>query len=158
MRLLLSLLLGSALTFPVWADPAPINPNIAYTLTSVSTPGWVLAEVNSLCLLSPPGKVAPLRLKIVQSLVGPKCVSLESATDEGYFLRHQDSQLKLHPYAENDWVFARDASFYLVHNNDGSVSFRSYNYSKQYITVTASKEIYISTDPELPYRSFMLTN
>ena len=39
-----------------------------------------------------------------------------------------------------------------------SVSFRSYNYPKQYITVTASKEIYISTDSELPYRSFTLTN
>jgi len=158
MRLLLLIAIGTASFLSLRGDPAPIDYTAAYTLTSVANPGWVLTETKGLCHLAPGGSAIPLHLKIVSGLASNKCVSLTSATEEGYVLRHQDSQIKLHPYPENDGLFARDASFYLIRNPDGSVSFRSYNYPKQYITVTAAKELYISTDPELPYRSFFLTN
>jgi len=150
--------LGMVMILPLLADQPPIDFNRSYTLISVSHPGYAIAEVQSLCLVAPAGEVAPIRFKIVGGLANPKCVSLESEADPGYFLRHQNYRLKLHPWPENDGLFANDATFYLVSNNDGTVSFRSYNYPNQYICVTASKELYISIDPELPSRSFTLGN
>jgi hypothetical protein len=125
-----------------------------FTLESVSHSGRFVTESKSLCLVSIPGTSAPLRLKMVQGLANPKLVSLESEQYDGYFLRHQNSCVKLHPYPESDGLFALDATFYLVKNADGTVSFRSYNYPEQYISVTASGKLYIATDPELPSRSF----
>jgi hypothetical protein len=156
MRSLVYILCGIALILPLFADQPTIKPDHSFTLISVSNPGCAIAEVDSLCLVAAQGEVQPLRLKIVQGNGNPKCVSLESEAYPGYFLRHQDSRLKLHPYAENDWVFAGDSTFYLVHNQDGTVSFQSYNFPQQYISVTASKKLYIATDPPLPGRSFIL--
>jgi hypothetical protein len=157
MRWLPFLLLGLISFLPLSGDTA-IDPNRSYTLISVSHPGMDVSEVHSLCGVAAPGVVAPLHLKIVEGNANPKCISLESATDAGYFLRHQNSQLKLHPFPENDQLFAYDSTFYLIQNPDGTVSFRSYNYPKQYISVTASNELYIATDPEVPSRSFTLGN
>ena len=154
MRLLLSLLLGLVLSLPLSAGTTG-QPS---TLESVSYRGCKVIEEQGLCSVSLPGTTAPLRLKIIPGLADPKLVSLESATDEGYFLRHQNSRIKLHPYPENDRLFAWDATFYLIQNADGSVSFRSANYPEQYISVTAGKKLYISTDPEAPVRSFLLGN
>jgi hypothetical protein len=158
MRLLFSLLLGLALVFPLSAQQSAATSNQSYTLISVSHPGCAVAEAEGLCIVSLPGTTVPLHLKIVPGLADPKGVSLESVANPGYFLRHQNSRLKLHPFPENDGLFAADSTFYLMKNSDGSVSFRSYNYSKEYITVTAAKELYITPDPEQPVRSFTLNN
>jgi len=158
MRLFLFMVLGMAAMLPLSADQNPNAANRSYILISVSHPGCAIAEVNALCVVSPPGVTTPLHLKIVQGIADSTCVSLESEANPGYFLRHQNSRLKLHPYPENDGLFAADSTFYLVRNSDGSVSFRSYNYPKQYISVTASNELYIATDPEPPARSFTLSN
>ncbi len=158
MRWLSFLFLGFVSFLPLAASNTAIDSSHSYTLISVSHPGMYVCEVQSLCGVASTGVVAPLHLKIVEGIANPNCISLESATDAGYFLRHQDSRLKLHPLPENDQLFAYDSTFYLVNNPDGTVSFRSYNYPKQYIAVTASNELYIATDPEMPSRSFTLSN
>jgi hypothetical protein len=155
MKHLFFIVLVMSVILPVSAGQPVVDSNRSFTLFSVSHPGYAVTEVDSLCLVALPAAIDPLRLKVVRGIGDPKGVSLESADNPGYFLRHQDSRLKLHPYAEDD-LYAADSTFYLVTNNDGSVSFRSRNYPKQYICVTASKELYICTDPGLPFRSFFL--
>lgn len=158
MRWLALMGFGLAAMLPLFADAAAIDPQHAYTLTSVSHPGCLVSEAASLCLVSPPrGLIVPLRLKIAPSRDFPACVSLESATRPGYFLRHQNSRLKVNQVGCDAW-FTRDSAFYLIRNSDGTLSFRSYDYPEQYISVTASKNLYISTDPEMPSRSFVLGN
>ncbi len=159
MRWLTVLLLGAIAVLPVAADSGTPDSNRAYTLTSVLHPGYMVTEAATLCSVSLPGSTAPLRFKIVEGLANPKGVSLQSATDSGYFLRHQGFRLKLHPFPEGDnELFLLDATFYLIQNDDGTVSFRSVNFPEFYISVTAHNELHISPDPEVPARSFILGN
>ena len=159
MRLLIGLLAVFALVLPTQAAPEPPLSSKAHTLISVSRPGYLLVEEKGLCSFSPPGKAGPLKIKIVPGLSNPKLVSLEVEDSPGYFLRHQNSRIKVHPFPESDGLFAADATFYLIQNPDGTVSFRSYNYPNQYLTVTAGLAFYISVDPDpVAVRSFRLGN
>lgn len=73
--------------------------------------------------------------KMVKGLAGDNTVSFESLEYPGYFLRHQNFQLKLQQ-AQGDDLFNQDASFKVVKGlgNSTMVSFESYNYPMHFIS------------------------
>jgi hypothetical protein len=155
MRSILLLAFGLLATLPLLADPAASAPTGVFTLFSVSHPGFVVTEAQGLCNLVS-GGATPLRLRLSPGNANDKLVSLEAVDFPGYFLRHQNCRIKLHPYAENDGLYANDSTFHLIHNPDGTVSFQSYNCPNLYLTVTAKNELWATPDPEAPSRSFTL--
>ncbi|MEA3325465.1 MAG: AbfB domain-containing protein [Euryarchaeota archaeon] len=72
--------------------------------------------------------------KIVPGLADDSCVSFESLNYPGYYLRHQNFQIKLHKKT-GDWLFKKDATFKVVPglNDNRQVSFESLNYPGYFI-------------------------
>ena len=72
--------------------------------------------------------------KIVPGLAKSSCVSFESVSSPGYFLRHHYFRVKLSPRS-NEPLFKADATFCIVKGlaNSGASSFRSLNYPTYYI-------------------------
>lgn len=126
-------------------------------LESKAYQGYKIAETKSVCFASINDK--PIRFEIVEGIKTCEnknltLVSLESVDMPGYFIRHQNYNIKLHPYPENDDLFAKDATYILTKNTDGTLSFESYNYRNHFITVTQDKKLRITPDVEPKHRSF----
>jgi hypothetical protein len=137
----------------LFAQSAPLNRPV--TLVSVLPGNPVVTESESLCSVSS-GNQLGIKVKLVPGLAEKSCVSLELVDYPGYYLRHQNSQIKIHPLPEHDDLFAADATFKLIKNANGSYSFKSLNYPDQSITVTRSNALFISPDPALEPKSFFL--
>jgi hypothetical protein len=126
------------------AQSAPLNK--AVTLVSVLPGNPVVTESESLCSVSL-GSLQGIKIRLVPGLADKSCVSLELTDYPGYYLRHQNSQIKIHPLPEHDDLFATDATFKLIKNANGSYSFRSLNYPDQSIAVTRSNALFIRACP-----------
>ena len=63
------------------------------------------------------------RFKIELGLASDKGYSFESVQYPGYFIRHQNTQIKLHPYPPHDALFASDATFLILPRPDNQPGF-----------------------------------
>lgn len=72
--------------------------------------------------------------KIVPGLAKSSCISLESVSSPGYFIRHQYFRIKL-SRRSNEPLFKADATFCIVNGlaSASALSFRSHNYPTYYI-------------------------
>ena len=60
-------------------------------------------------------------------------VSLESASNPGYFVRHKKKFLHLHP-KEDDETYRNDSSFFISYGSTNAVLFQAVNFPSNYIT------------------------
>lgn len=125
-----------------------------FVLRSAMGSGLYVVENEALCGVSEIGE--PINFTLKEGLADAAGVSLESVEFPGFFLRHQSWQAKLHPFPENDQLYALDATFEIIENPDGTVSFRSKNYPNCYLAVTGSMKLFIVRDPFIEARSFYL--
>jgi hypothetical protein len=139
-------------------SPAPTYP-LPQTATLVlqSDPTKAIGITNYLAYLVPISSGNAAKFNIVQGLADPKYVSFESVQFPGYFLRHQYCQVKLHPYADNDGLYASDATFVPVPyaKAQGSYMFRAYAPSWLWLAVTRGNAIFVA--PNQRYEDLVFT-
>ncbi len=150
-----------ALTGFCQAQTAATTPALPQTASLVlqSDPTKAIGIKNYLAYLVPVSSGYAAKFNIVAGLANPKEVSFESVQFPGYFLRHQYSQIKLHPYADNDDLFASDATFIPVPapNAAGSYTFRAHAPWWLSLAVTRDDAIFASPNPRYGDSVFTLT-
>jgi hypothetical protein len=105
-----------------------------------------------------PGTAGIQKFNVVQGLANPKYVSFESVQYPGYFLRHQNYQIKLHPFADNDNLYASDATFIPVANPKvpGGWMFQAYAPYELWLSVTRDNALFAVPNPRYEDSTFVL--
>jgi len=139
--------------------PAPA-PNFPTTTSIVlqSNQSMGVGLTNYVAYVLPTSAGGLEKFKIEPGLANPKYVSFESVQFPGYFLRHQNYQIKLHPFADNDNLFASDATFLPVPNPNvpGGWMFRAYSPREVWLSVTRDNALFASPNPRYDDCTFVL--
>jgi hypothetical protein len=137
--------------------PAPTFPSTG-TISLQSNPTLSVGFNNFMAYLLPANAGGLQKFNIVQGLGNSRYVSFESVQNPGYFLRHQNCQVKLHPYAEGDGLFASDATFIPVPNPKvpGGWMFQAYAPSWLWLSVTRDNALYAAPNPRYEDSTFVI--
>jgi len=143
------------------AQTSTTTPALPQTASLVlqSDPTKAIGIKNYVAYLVPISSGNAAKFNIVAGLADPKFVSFESVQFPGYFLRHQNCQVKLHPYADNDDLYASDATFIPKPSPSaaGSYVFRAYAPWWLWLAVTRDDAIFASPNPRYEDSSFTLS-
>ena len=128
------------------------------TIVLQSNSGLSLGLKDFLAYLLPASGGGQEKFNIVQGLADPKCVSFESVQYPGYFLRHQNFQVKLHPYPPHDRLFTLDATFVPMANPQvqGGWMFRTYNNQELWISCVHDNAVFVAANPRPENSTFIL--
>ncbi len=136
--LIMSILLTCFMILGVQENTAQAAAVVNYDrFESYNYPGNYVRNLNGRAHMDPDANITPVtdgQWKLVPGLADPTCISFESVTQPGYFLRHQNSDIYLHQN-NGTALFKQDATFRIVAGlkDINYISFQSYNYPTHYI-------------------------
>ncbi|GAB1691245.1 AbfB domain-containing protein [Krasilnikovia sp. M28-CT-15] len=144
---------AAAPSSPPPSSPPPASPDVpalvagaVIGLEPAASPGHRLGHGRARAWIGsvrPDGPAADrlaTRFVVRPGLADPACVSLESGTRAGHFLRHRTFVVRVDRQRSDDSTFAADATFCPVPDKPGErVTLRSANHPDRYLTVRRGK-------------------